>query len=525
MNVALRDRETMATEHAMLVPYGRFAQQVGLIEAVERVLFGMKTYVHSPADKVIELFAHISAGGMHVNELARSAHPLVQDRAVAQAWAQESFASASGVSALLHSVTPESVAALKVELAKVLEPYRRRILREVSPAWLVVDLDLTGLVVSDQAATYEGADYGYMGEIARLGRGYQFARAQLVAPRDTLVLGGFLHPGHTISAHCLRELVGLVEEQLGRPRRRVEAVEVRLKSTEGQLATVDSALAKLVGRAKASAGYQARLVKRRERLVEELKLRRAQIAQMIADNASNPNPRRIILRLDGGFGDSEGLAWLYEQGYCFVARAHNQKVAESLRQEAGLNWQKVSKNGFIAESQRTTLGRCPHPLRLFGCRQQRGAGKAEHWSALVVTPELDPTDWSARRVGTFYNQRQSMEAGIKEAKGIFASRHLPTRHQPGIALYQELVLLAQNLLRWFRRQALGNTVFAAAGIKELVRIGANSRAEVISRPGSTLLRFAPSGLWAGLTLSLNSQVAWQLPLPSFDDFLLAGAGP
>lgn len=184
MNVAQRDRGTMATEHAMLVPYGRFAQQVGLIEAVERVLFGMKTYVHSPADKVIELFAHISAGGMHVNELARSAHPLVQDRAVAQAWAQESFASASGVSALLHSVTPESVAALKVELAKVLEPYRRRILREVSPAWLVVDLDLTGLVVSDQAATYEGADYGYMGEIARLGRGYQFARAQLVAPRD-----------------------------------------------------------------------------------------------------------------------------------------------------------------------------------------------------------------------------------------------------------------------------------------------------------------------------------------------------
>ncbi|MGQ9553932.1 MAG: hypothetical protein ACUVWR_07460 [Anaerolineae bacterium] len=39
------------------------------------------------------------------------------------------------------------------------------------------------------------------------------------------------------------------------------------------------------------------------------------------------------------------------------------------------------------------------------------------------------------------------EAGIKESKGIFASRHLPTRHQAGIALYQELVLFAQNLIR------------------------------------------------------------------------------
>lgn len=408
----------------------------------------------------------------------------------------------------------------------MLDPYRRRILRELSPAWLVVDMDLTGLVVSDQATTYEGADYGYMGEISRLGRGYQFARAQLVTTKGgSLVLGGFLHPGHTISAHCRNELVGLIESQLGRPRRRVEAVEAVLADLERQLVSLDSLLSKLAGGAKTSPKYQARLAKRRERLVEEITARRARIAEMIADNQTNQSPRRIILRLDGGFGDSADLAWLYEQGYCFDARAHNQKLAESLRQEVGLSWDKVSKNGFIAESKRTTFGSCPYPMRLFACRQQQGGGKPERWSALVVTPELDRKDWPARRVGTFYNQRQGMEAGIKESKGILASRHLPTRHQPGVALYQELVLLAQNLLRWFQRQALGHTIFAACGIKELVRIGANSRAEVISSQGSALLRFAPGGAWAGLALSLNCQLAWQLPLPSFDDYLLAGAGP
>jgi len=56
------------------------------------------------------------------------------------------------------------VAALKQELRQVLEPYRHRLLRQLVPSFVVVDFDLTGLVVSDQAGTYEGADFGYMGE-------------------------------------------------------------------------------------------------------------------------------------------------------------------------------------------------------------------------------------------------------------------------------------------------------------------------------------------------------------------------
>lgn len=58
-----------------------------------------------------------------------------------------------------------------------------------------------------------------------------------------------------------------------------------------------------------------------------------------------------------------------------------------------------------------------------------------------------------------------MEAGIKEAKGIFASRHLPTRHQDSSSLYRplppraytgpmaDLDTLGDRLRR--RRQALG----------------------------------------------------------------------
>ena len=126
-----------------------------------------------------------------------------------------------------------------------------------------------------------------------------------------------------------------------------------------------------------------------------------------------------------------------------------------------------------------------------------------------------------RRVGTFYNERQAIEAGIKEGKGLFASRHLPTRRHAGIALYQDLVLLAQNLVRWFRT-LLGHTWVGAAGVKELVRIGANSRAVIIQ---GALLHFADDSPWRGLRLPLGPPVAYQLWFPFLEDRALAAPGP
>jgi hypothetical protein len=272
-----------------------------------------------------------------------------------------------------------------------------------------------------------------MGEVDGVAKGYQCARAQLVGQHDVLVLGGFLHSGRTVPAHCLQELVALVEVEIGTPRRRAEVVEARLREAEQALAAIEQDLAaRAAARAKGKRGV-TRLEAQQEHLQAAITDLSARQDALAAANASNPNPRRIILRLDGGFGDAGHFAWLYEQGYDFVARVHNHRVAAGLRSEEGLTWEKVSKNGFIAESTRITIGRSPCPVRLFASRQWWGSEKPERWSALAVTPELEPGDWPVRRVGVFYNARQIMEAGIKEGKSIFASRHLPTRHQAGIA--------------------------------------------------------------------------------------------
>lgn len=521
MSVAHHDLSSSQTDHALLVPLGHFAVQIGLLEAFSQVPVPMKTVDHSPGEKLAQLFCHILAGGMHITELAHRPHPLVNDGAVAGAWGQEAFASASGVSALLRAATPATVAAVKAAVRTVSAPYRRRILRDLSPSWLVVDFDLTGLVVSDQAATYEGATYGYMGEVGGVGKGYQFARAQVAGKQDVLVLGGFLHPGRTVSPHCLAELVGCVEAELGRPRRRVECVEERLAAAEHTLAELDAALAMPAQESTKARQRRERQVAQHVQVTAESAELRMRRDTLVTENANNPSPRRIILRLDGGFGDADRLAWLYEQGYEFVARVHNHRLAATMRTEPGLVWEKVSKNGFIAESSRTTLGASPYPLRLFACRQWWGNDRPERWSALAVTPGLAASDWSTRRVGVFYNARQVAEASIKEGKGIFASRHLPTRHQAGIALYQELVLLAQNLLRWFHRQVLQRTLLAAAGVHELVRIGANSSAQIAAGAGGLVLAFTGTGPWSGITLSLGRQISYQLWFPFLEDAQLA----
>ncbi len=79
-----------------------------------------------------------------------------------------------------------------------------------------------------------------------------------------------------------------------------------------------------------------------------------------------------------------------------------------------------------------------------------------------------------------------------------------------------MVLLAQNLVRWFRRQFLGKTELAAASVQELVRIGANSRAWVLRRGQDVLLTFAHDSPWCGITLSLKAQFSYQLWLPLLD---------
>jgi hypothetical protein len=74
------------TSHAMLVPWGLFAQRIGLVEALEGVPISQRTRDHTPQAKLIEFLVSILIGCAHLKDISHGPHPLGQDLAVAQAW-------------------------------------------------------------------------------------------------------------------------------------------------------------------------------------------------------------------------------------------------------------------------------------------------------------------------------------------------------------------------------------------------------------------------------------------------------
>jgi hypothetical protein len=63
------------TSHAMLVPWGLFAQRIGLVEALEEVPIPQRRRKHTPQTKLTEFFVSILAGCAYLQDISRGAHP------------------------------------------------------------------------------------------------------------------------------------------------------------------------------------------------------------------------------------------------------------------------------------------------------------------------------------------------------------------------------------------------------------------------------------------------------------------
>jgi len=97
------------TGHAMLVPWGIFAQRIGLLDALEEVPSPQQEREHRPRTKLIEFLAAVLSGCPCLQEFNRGPHPLNQNRAVAQAWGQEKCADYGGMSRNVKASTDETV--------------------------------------------------------------------------------------------------------------------------------------------------------------------------------------------------------------------------------------------------------------------------------------------------------------------------------------------------------------------------------------------------------------------------------
>jgi hypothetical protein len=574
------------TDHAWLVVLGYFAQALGVVTQLAGVPIEQRKGPDcGPQTKLIEFLVGILGGIEYLQDLNKSEQPIATDTSVVEAWAQEAFVHYSGVSRTLEASEAETLLAVVEVLQSVSRPFIDAAVMETmrQEQQLVIDVDLTGREVSATSTDYQDADFGWMDDEVQ--KGYQAAVTSLACERWTrLMLTLQRYAGRTKSAQCLQAAVQAVEQLLRvRPRRRVELVrerrygllarDHRLQAQLDRTQQAENTLWQRIGEAKAEARelrsavadweavYQVqgrqesqhcRLAKARRKLTsaqqrekrawrdlkkvqakrnkQQRKMDKLQnellaldewLDYLETDNQTNLNPVSIVLRIDAGFSTGPNMAWLIEMGYIVLTKAHHRGTAHSLRQRVSPQekWVRVGRNADALYMGDYAHNDCPYPLQAMLLRYH--LPDETRYSALLYYDEAPPPplpQWFAR-----YNGRQTLEAGIKEGKGVFTLKRHLVRSPIGMQLQEQFALFGANFVRWaaawvkdLLRQP--NCSFSAAlgQVKTLVRTVSRARARWVRNALGHTLIFDDNGPFAGTVICLSGQVAVQLALPLFN---------
>lgn len=545
------------TQHALLIPWGRFAQEIGLITGLESVKLTQKVYAHTPQEKVIEFLVAILLGSKHLQDLSLAAHPLDKDVATAEAWGQQGWADYSGVSRTLKKLSWAEAQALVAVLEQVSQPFLKSELTLLHSQGrrLDYDGDLTGLPVSNTSRTYPNAAYGHMSDEIRLG--YQAGVVSLQSPTyGRLWLSVEHHAGDTVSCTQAEALLRAAEKRSGqRPKRRIELLQKRIASFAKSRAPAEKRLATQQARLEAARRAQEEVTAelreetkpkriavlerrcvRREKSVEiackklektqvqmtahleQEKNLRQRLEQFEQDTIENPHPVEACFRLDAGFGTYENIALLIEMGYEVYVKLHSHKITGMLKKKIlpETSWTRVGDNAEMVAWSGLELQHCPYPLEV--ALERFYTGKTQKHSALA---HFGDTPVTADLPAWFnhYNARQTIEAGIKETKQVFHLHRLKVRSEPAIYLQEAMTIFAANFIRWAtawieQQHTLPNEntlSLGKMGIKKQVQVAANTSATVIHTSGGMLLKFSPASAFAGeqLFFPAPSKNEWQ----------------
>jgi hypothetical protein len=166
--------------------------------------------------------------------------------------------------------------------------------------------------------------------------------------------------------------------------------------------------------------------------------------------------RSVIVRADKGFYDHTLVEWLEarETGFVIVARL----TPPIKRKLTHLRYVTPSRGVQVAEF-RYQPTQWPRPYRFVVVRRPQPEEPSEqltlfklgkyHYQVLVTNLPLQPLN-----LWRFYNDRAGVELLIKQLKGDYALGSIPSRHFFANETYFHLLLLAYNLVNWFRRLCL-----------------------------------------------------------------------
>ncbi len=570
---------TGITAHAYLVAFGAYAEQIGVTQVFGQAVVAQKTCQHTPQSKLLEAFVGTLAGIEHFQDLSRSEHPLDQDELVARAWGEKGWADYSGVSRTLQQMSQPGVDQLIGGLQAINRNFIQQEMAEAErqEGYVVVDADLSGLPVWKQSKSYPGVAYGHMNDVVRLG--YQVGVVSLRSPRyGRLWLSIEHHPGNVTSATQALNLIRAAESALGRvPVRRTDLLGQRITQVEAmgeklreqvsqrqqawetahqvaqqrqakiqayqqeveqierayaakerpermysQLAKAHGRLARFHQRWSQALTHLARCEKSlthaqqqwqaHQHTCQELRQRLEGFTQ---ENATNAHPLRIRLRLDAGFGSYDNLLLLIELGYDIYSKVRSSQTVRYLLAQIPTDyaWTRVGADALLATWPGFELPNFPYPVQVAVARF-KDPPHLKH-NALVYFGPLplceQPQVWYS-----FYNERQSIEAGIKEHKQVFFLHRIKVRSLPAIVLQEYLILFAANFIRWaiawmhtlppppatFRPHVPSRSIHRA------VQVGTHTSALVLTSPAGRLIAFSQ------LSCFFHQAIWLPLPLPS-----------
>jgi hypothetical protein len=237
--------------------------------------------------------------------------------------------------------------------------------------------------------------------------------------------------------------------------------------------------------------------------------------QLSADNAANPRPVRITIRLDAGFTSREHIAWLIEMGYDLYTRGRFPKVRRTLIDALTDQtvWTRVGAKAEMTTWADTTLDDYfIYPLNIALLRHRNA--ETNTYSSLLHYGHTDAATDPDRWFHT-YNGRQTIEAGIKEGKTVFQMHHFKVRAPQALRLQEHFAVFAANFVRFAGvalNQQFPDLPFNSQSVKEVVQVAAHTSAQV-EREGETwILTFTPQSYYANFILHFGGTVL-QLPLP------------
>ena len=253
--------------------------------------------------------------------------------------------------------------------------------------------------------------------------------------------------------------------------------------------------------------------------VQQLQCRLARFEQ---ENATNPMPVRADFRLDAGFGTPENVAMLIEMGYEVYTKPYGQWLKAQLKKQLDpeTSWTQVGRNAEMTAWPAMEVKDFPYPLdtaleRFYTGDTQR-LSVLLHYGQDAVTADL--SGWFHT-----YNGRQTIEAGIKEGKQVFQMHHLKVRSEAALFLQEHFAAFAANFVRWAAhwlttqcpQEPEGWQEDTLPGVKAQVRVMAHTSAYVEWHKQGCLLRFTDHSVFAGRSLHVIRQWAYQLVLPLF----------